>query len=182
MKTKHLLLILSATLAAAFIGCKSVDTPKGTSAGYSSFRLYRELPSNSAHFANKDDQAHAVIQKEIVSSLKQGGLKETGDDAELIVAYLVLIQDNAASTAIDNYYVNSGSEILSYAHEQVAVKGNYSRDFKAGTLIIDVIDAKERKLIYRNYASKQIAEELEGAAREARIKSVVDEAIAAFLE
>ena len=163
-------------------GCKSVDMPKGNSAGYTSFRLYRELPSTSEHFANKNDQAHATIQQEIVRTLRESGLKETGDDAELIVAYLVLIQDNAASTAIDNFYVNSGSEILSYAHKQVAIKGNYSRNFKAGTLVIDVIDAQERKLIYRSHASTQIAQELEGAAREARIQSVVDQAIEGFIQ
>ncbi len=182
MKMKHLLLALTAILAGTFVGCKSVDLPKGTSAGYSSFRLYRELPANSAQFADKDDQAHAAIQNEIVSNLTRGGLKETGDDAELIVAYLILIQDNAASTAIDNYYINSGSEILSYAHKKVAIEGNYSRDFKAGTLIIDVIDAKERKLIYRNHASKQIVENLDDAERAARIKSAVDEAISAFIQ
>lgn len=182
MNIKHLILPILAALITSLVGCKSVETPKGTSAGYNSFRLYRELPDSSTHFANKDDQAHSIIQKEIVSNLTKGGLKEAGDNAELIVAYLILVQDNAASTAIDNYYINSGSEILSYAHKKVAIEGNYSRDFKAGTLIIDVIDAQERKLIYRNYASKQITEQLEGAAREARIKSVVDEAIANFLK
>ena len=179
---KRLFLLTLIASCAALIGCQTIKQPKGSSKGYSSYQIYREIPQESIAFADSEDQIHAIIQNAIANEFKADGLKSGGADAELIVAYLVLIQNNTVSTAIHDYYINSSSEILHYAHKKVTVDSNHPREFKAGTLIVDVIDAKTNKLIYRDYSTKQIAEKLEGAAREARIKSAVNEALARFFK
>lgn len=161
-------------------GCSSIDMPKGSSSGYSSYRLYKEMPSGTTHFANREDEVHKILQTEMNAVFQEKGLQEASDDAELIVAYLVLVQNNAVSTGIGDYYINSGSDIVSYAHKQVAIKKDMPMSFEAGTLVIDVIDAKKRKLIYRDYSSKELLPELSIAERNQRAKDAVDEALAKF--
>lgn len=161
-------------------GCSSIETPKGSSTGYKSYRLYKEMPSGTTAFANREDEVHSLLQNEINAVFKAKGLEEADQDAELIVAYLVLVQNNAVSTGIDDYYTNSGSEIVQYAHKQVTIKKDMPKSFEAGTLIIDVIDANDRKLIYRDYSSKEILPELSLAERNQRAKDAVDEALAKF--
>ncbi|NQY31735.1 MAG: DUF4136 domain-containing protein [Coraliomargarita sp.] len=183
MKKSFLALSLIGIAIALLSGCSSTPkpkTPKGSSSGYSTYRLYKELPSGTTHFVNREAEVHNILQGEINTVFTSNGLQESGDDAELIVAYLVLVQNNAVSTGISDYYINSGSEIVQYAHKKIAIDQNFSSSFEAGTLVIDVIDAQKRKLIYRNHSSKQIREDLPLAERNKRVKDAVDESLAQF--
>jgi hypothetical protein len=47
--------------------------------------------------------------------------------------------------------------------------------FEAGTLVIDIIDAKSHKLLQRGYATRPILRNLPEDGRSARIQKVVDE-------
>ena len=47
--------------------------------------------------------------------------------------------------------------------------------FEAGTLVIDLVDAKSFKLLKRGYATRPVLRNLEADARAARIQGVVDQ-------
>jgi len=180
---KKIFALLSVCLGIAlFTGCSTtkVDLPKGSSKGYTTYRLYRDGPS-SPNFADREDEVNFIIQEELEKSLQAHGLKRSPQDAELIIAYLIVTQDTAVSTAISDYYINSGSEILSEAHRRMGKK-NLPGSYEQGALIVDIIDKNTGDLIYRDYAKREKLAYLNNNERNARIRSAVEEALAAFFK
>jgi len=162
-------------------GCSTtkIDLPKGKSTGYSSFRLYEHDSQYVPDFTNREDRANALIQDALKKEFSSHGLKESQKDAELIVAYLLIVQNTAVSTAISDYYINSGSDILSEAHRRMQ-KNHKSGRYEAGSIIVDVIDKNTGDLVYRDYASREILPYLSAEESEKRIAAAVAEATAAF--
>ena len=132
MKKLPLLTTLISSLL-LFSACSSIEAPKGSSKAYSTYRLYKEMPSGNANFANREDEVHQILQQELHTVFDQNGLQEAGQDAQLIVTYLVVLQNNAVTTGISDYYSNSGSEILRYAHQKVAIDKDLPSSFEAGS-------------------------------------------------
>ncbi len=158
-----------------------IEFPKGSSAGYSSYRIYKHSSHHVPDFSNREDLANERIQQALKDQFNAHGLIESPEDAELIVAFLLLVQDTAVSTAISDYYINSGSAILSEAHRRMAKK-NPAGGYEAGSLVVDVIDKQSGNLIYRDYASREILEYLTDTERERRLNEAVAEAVAAFFK
>ncbi|CAA6689856.1 MULTISPECIES: DUF4136 domain-containing protein [unclassified Lentimonas] len=181
---KKILALLSLCLGIALLsGCSTtgkVELPKGSSKGYTTYRLYRDGPSDP-NFANREDEVNKIIQDELARELQAHGLNRSPEDAELIVAYLVVTQTTAVTTAISNYYINSGSDILSEAHRRM-LKKDLPGSFEQGALIIDIIDKNTGDLIYRDFAKREILTYLNVDERNARVKSAVNEALAAFFK
>lgn len=175
--------ILLAALA-ALSGCNSTNirSPKGTSEGYTTYRLYRQAPEDLPAFANREDVANRAVQDALHEQFQSHGFTVDQDNAQLIVTYLILLQTNVASTAISDYYVSSGSDILSYAHKKVAIDGDYPIDWEAGTLVVDVIDTADRTVVFRGHASREILEDLPVEERVRRIDEGVAEILAGFFK
>jgi hypothetical protein len=162
-------------------GCSTtkIDLPKGNSEGYTSFRMYEHPSSHILDLSNPEDRANAWLQEALKSEFEANGLKESKDNAELIVAYLLVVQDTAVSTAISDYYMSSGSDILSEAHRRMEKK-NMPGGFEAGSIVVDIVDTNTGDLIYRNYASRQILPGLTDKERKTRIDQAVTDATTAF--
>ena len=144
MRKRYLLFFLYIGIA-LLNGCKSIDLPKGTSKGYSSYSIYKHSPESMPDFLSREDSAHELIKTTLREKFSEKGLKESKsiDDAELVIAYLIVVQGNATSTAIRDYYINSGSEILSKAHKLHRKNANkskkyYTDSYITGSLIVDL--------------------------------------------
>lgn len=177
-------LFLTVILAATFCGCSSVDMPKGKNKGYESARFVRIRPNPSQTFAEGSDQVNNMIQSAISSEFTRNGLAVGPDNAELIIAYLLIIQNNATTTSINDYfgYGRSSSEILEAAHNKGVLSGKNPDYFEAGAIVIDILDAKSNKLIYRNYAKRDVIQNLSDAERQTRINDAVAEALEPFFK
>ena len=83
-------------------GCKSIDLPKGTSKGYSSYSIYKHAPDRMPDFSSREDFTHELIKDTLRGKFSEKGLKESEsiDDAELVIASLLIVQGNATSAAI----------------------------------------------------------------------------------
>lgn len=169
-------------------GCKSIDLPKGTSKGYSTYSIYKHSPERMPDFSSRKDRSHEIIKDTIRQKFSEKGLKELEsiDDAELVVAYLVVVQDNATSAAIRDYYINSGTEILSEAHKRHRKKAKkskkyYTDSYLTGTLIVDVIDTESNELIYRDYATRLMFDSMAEEERDQAVVEAVSEVTAKFL-
>ncbi|ADE54557.1 DUF4136 domain-containing protein [Coraliomargarita akajimensis] len=180
--TRTLLTTLALSLIAGLTACSTIDMPKGSSAGYSSYRLFKEVPTESQTFANQGNSALLRVESEIQRILQEGGLEQQAAEADLLVSYLIIVQSNAVSTTIDDYYAQSSSEILAKAHKEVTVKNSFPADFQAGTLVIDIVDLKTEKLIYRNYASNEVIPGLSPEERKQRITQAVEKTLAGFVK
>ncbi len=171
--------ILTVALVSA---CSTVDMPKGTSRGYSTFRFVDTSASKRPFFLESSVPVNRMIQHSIRNEFRKNGLTAVENDADLIVAYLPIIQDNVSTTMIDNYfgYGRSSDKILDLAHEKGAIKGKSPDSFKAGAIIIDLIDAKTNELIYRHYARRDLIKHITDDKRQQRINDVVSEALTPF--
>jgi hypothetical protein len=180
---KRLPLFFLSLVTLIFVACASqrVAMPKQTAKGYGTYRFYNPNLENLPVFADRTVQASKIIQQRLAERLEGIGLRQAAEDAELLVAHLLVVQNNAVSTTINDYYLNSGSEILSVAHDRVANQ-ELGRSIEIGTLVVDVVDIKQQKLIYRSYATRDIVEGMSDAQRETYVQSAVDEAIARFVK
>lgn len=172
-------LCLGIVLLSACTTFKRIDLPKGNSAGYSSFRLYQHKSKHVPDFTNREDRVNAYLQAALKEEFEAHGLKESEQDAELIVAFLLIVQDTAVSTAISDYYITSGSDILSEAHRRMGKK-NLPGGYEAGAIVVDIIDKKSGEVIYRDFAKREVLDNLTPAEKEQRAKDAAVEAVATF--
>ncbi len=175
--------ILSCLLAAGAVlltGCSStpVQVNSGTvHATTFSFVTGRPMPPD---YAEKRDLIHRLIQGAITTNLTVKGLSRTPAGGDVYVAYLVILGDNVSTTDVNDYfgYGRDADALLDKAHEKFAVESKNPNHFVAGTLVIDVIDAKTYKLLYRNYAVRRVLRNVPENARDQRVQAAVDQALA----
>lgn len=166
---------------AALAGCATIELPKESARGNESFQFFNPDVENLPEFADRSVEAARTIQQELRARLTAAGLTETGENPDFLVAYLIVLQNNTVTTAIHDYYANSGTEILQAAHE-AAVKKMPDHKFQAGTVVVDVIDTAKQKLVYRDYATREIVPGQAGEERLKLVREATGQAIAKFLD
>jgi hypothetical protein len=172
-------------LAAALNACSSgVDMPKGSSRGYQSARFVQRSSNAQPVTDAKEKKIHGMIQNSLASQFKANGLRFNDPSAELVVGYLVVYQDNAMTTYFDEYfgYGRDAEHISDVAHERGVIKGTRPDAFERAGLIVDVIDARTNKLVYRNISIGDIVRGGSDSARAGRINASVNTAIAPFFK
>lgn len=181
MKLIHL--ISTAAVALALNACSpSVDMPKGTSKGYQSARLVKRAPNSSIVITAKEKKVHNMIQSSIKNQFTSHGKTYGQANADLVIGYLVIEQNNAMTTPYSEYfgYGRDANKIADIAHLKGVTEGVRPDFFERAGLLVDVIDAKTNKLIYRNIYVGDIVKGGSGAARSQRINTAVNEALAPF--
>ncbi|MFZ0827770.1 MAG: DUF4136 domain-containing protein [Verrucomicrobiia bacterium] len=171
------LLAVSALLLA---GCSSTPTQvnKGPiHAGTFSFVSGRPAPPE---YAEKRAQIHKLIQNAITANLAAQDLTRVSSSRNVIVAYLIILGDNVSTTDVNDYfgYGRDSDALLDKAHQAGAIDSQNPNHFVAGTLVIDVIDAKTYKLLYRNYAVRHVLRNVPDDVRAERVQAAVDQALA----
>jgi hypothetical protein len=164
---------LAALLAA---GCSSTPTQVGTGrihAATFSFVQGRPAPPE---YAEQRAHIHTLIQNAITANLAGKGLPRVANGGDVFLAYLVILGNNVATTDVDDYfgYGRDSDALLDKAHQKFAVDSKNPNPFVAGTLVIDVIDAKTFKLLYRNYVARQVLRNISDDVRTERIQEAVD--------
>ena len=158
-----------------------VDMPKGTSKGYSSARLVQRAPGSSITDST-ERQVHGMIQGAIKKQFQAKGLGYGQSGADLVVAYMVLYQEPGMTAQYDDYfgYGRDADHITDRAHQVGTVDGKRPDYFERAGIVIDVIDAKTNKLVYRNYAAEDVVRGASSATRSARINAAVAQALSGF--
>jgi hypothetical protein len=177
--------ILGCLLAAGVVllaGCSStpVRVNSGTvRATTFSFVTGRPMPPD---YAEKREQIHRLIQGAIATNLTAKGLSRVPAGGDVFLAYLVILGDNVSTTDVNDYfgYGRDSDALLDKAHEKFAVESKNPNHFVAGTLVVDVIDAKTYTLLYRNYAVRQVLRNVPADVRAERVQAAVDQALAGF--
>jgi hypothetical protein len=183
MRNRPILLLLALTgLVAAITGCQSIDQPKGTSKGYTSFRFIDKGNSADSRFEEPSEFRDRAAQAAIRDQFESKGLAFSTEDADLIVSYLYVKQDNVSTTAVPSYYGGDYRDIQSYAHKKGVIKSNNPDFFEVGAIVIDILDAKTFKLVYRNFAKRDIKGVTDEAEKQSLIDSAVAEALAGFFK
>jgi hypothetical protein len=174
MKLNSILALAVAVLALA--GCSSTPTrvDSGTIHGRT-FNFVNRGDQPSPDYADNRQAIHEMIQNAITKNLAVRGVTRVQSGGDLTVGYLIIIGNNATTEAINDYfgYREGANELHEIAHDAYTSKSpNY---FEAGTLVIDVIDNKNHKLVKRNYGTETIIRNLSPEERAERIQEVVDQ-------
>ncbi len=159
----------------AFSGCNTVSTvTSGSAKGYTTASFVTEARPG---FTPEETQADLMIREAIKNDFESHGIKGVPPgEGQLIVNYLIIVQDKASTTAIADYYGSSTADIISAAHGKRGSVGELPR----GAVVIDVIDAATSKVIYRNYTAKTLTPNATEATRRSRINEAVKAALADF--
>lgn len=174
---------LIAIASLALISCgPSVDMPKGTSKGFTSARLVQRGPGQSTTPSTTENQVNQMIQKSIANQFSAKGLTYGTAKAELAVAYMVIYQEPGMTARYDDYfgYGRDADPISNLAHERGIVGSERPDYFQRAGIIIDVIDTRTNKLIYRNFHAGDVVRNVSDSTRAARINFAVAQALQPF--
>lgn len=178
---KYLFLAFAAVL---FSACGThVDMPSGTSKGYSSARLVGANP-NSTISDSTERQVHGMIQNSLKSQFQANGLQWGSGGADLVVGYMVIYQEPGMTATYDDYfgYGRDSMEISERAHEVGVTESKRPDYFRSAAVIVDVVDARTNKLIYRNYAKGDVVKGVSDSTRASKINAAVAQALQDFFK
>ena len=176
----HLLIGIAAF---CFVSCApNVDMPKGTSKGYASARLIQRDPDLPAITNATEKQIHGMIQKSLAKTFTTKGMSYGKGGSDLIVAYLVIYQEPGMTADYRDYfgYGRDATEIASIAHQRGIIDNKRPDYFRQAGILIDVVDARTNKLVYRSLAKGDVVKGASAGTRAARIDAAVNDALAEF--
>jgi Domain of unknown function (DUF4136) len=179
---KHIPKLLLAAAIGLLAACSpGIDMPQGTRKGYSSARLTQRDPSRTITDAT-EKQVHGMIQNSISRQFTSKGMTYGRGDADLVVAYLVIYQEPGMTARYDNYfgYGRDVEQIADVAHTRGALENQRPDYFRQAGVLIDVIDSRTHKLVYRNLAKGDVIKGASAGTRSARIDAAVAGALAPF--
>jgi hypothetical protein len=163
----------------------SVELPEGSSKGYRSARLVKAGAGAPASSELEDSVAvNRSVQAAITAEFERNGLSMGSANADLVVAHMLVRQDNAMTTMNSDYfgYGRDAMAIMDEAHKRGVLKSTRPDAFEAGAIVIDILDAKTNKLIFRNLAKRDLLQNADPATRRNRIHQAVAEALAPFFK
>jgi len=172
-------LIPALVLAIAVAGCSSVKThvDEGKVTAHT-FSFLNTAARQQPNYAESSQQAHAMIQQAIIHNLAARGITQLPSGGDITVAYLVIVGNNASTTSLNEYfgYTPDANALVNQAHDQQTSESNRGY-FEAGTLVIDILQPNNSKLLQRRSIQAQVLRNLSTEQRTARIQALVDQAL-----
>lgn len=181
LKPTSLLLIASTFLGLASCA-PNVDMPKGTSKSYTSARLIQRNPGANAITNPVEKQVHGMIQKSIARQFTGKGLSYGGGGADLVIGYLVIYQEPGMTANHPEFfgYGRSADEIADLAHTRGALESKRPDYFRQAGIVVDVIDSRTNKLVYRGFTKGDVIKNASPATRASRIDTAINEILTPF--
>jgi Domain of unknown function (DUF4136) len=121
---------------------------------YKTFSLYTAEGINDAISKLNQDRIFAAIRSEMVKK----GFQEATSAPDVLVNTIAILKDRVSVSSNTNYYGYGGS-YRPYYWGGTGSSGYTTYDvnhYKDGSLIIDVIDAETKKLIWQGVGNKEI--------------------------
>lgn len=185
MKTSVLsalrLTAVALTAVLALAGCSS--TPKlQVDAGPIRAGTFNFVNNKASALAQREERrqaVHGMIQAAITENLTAKGFQKVNGQADVAVAYLVVVGNGAATVVFDDYFGlgREGQEIGAKAHD-VATKTingvNYS---EAGLLVIDLLEPSTSKLLKRTSVVRPVLRNAPAELRQEHLQQAVTEAL-----
>lgn len=175
MTLRSLLIVAGGVLA--LVGCASTPTKVDTGPiRASTFNFVDGGVKPAPTYSDNREAVHAMIQEAITRNLATHGVTRVPSGGDVTVAYLVILGNNVSTTSINDYFGYRDDAWALHEKAQEAYTGTKNpNSFEAGTLLIDIIEAKGFQVRMRNYATRPTLKDLPADAKAARIQEVVDE-------
>jgi hypothetical protein len=179
---------VAAALAALFIqGCATgaqVQVDYDQKADFRAFRSYAWAPMTAEEQQEKSRNSltHERIQSAIDAHLAARGFQKVGEDqADFLVTHTVAlesrtqVQTTQMSVGYGRYGTRGG---IGVGYGMPLESTSYQ--YKVGTLIIDIIDARQKRLVWRGSGERILSEDLSPEKRTEVINTTVNEVLSRF--
>jgi hypothetical protein len=182
-QTSLLRITLALATTAILASCSaSVDMPQGKRGDYQSARLIQRNPNALTITKDIEKQVHTLIQNSLQRQFTSNGMSYGKSDAELAVGYLVIYQEPGMTANFDDFfgYGRNAREIADVAHIRGSIESNRPDYFRQAGIVVDVIDNRTGKLVFRNFAKGDVIQGASASTRAARIDQAVASALSPF--
>jgi hypothetical protein len=174
MKPCLFLCVLATALV--FVGCSSAPTQ--VDHGPIAAKTFSFVnPGNRAApaFGDNREHIHQLVQEAITRNLASRGVTRTPAGGDVTVAYLMIVGNNASTAAVSDYFgYGRDAAALSDKAQEAYTHAKTPNYFEAGTLVIDVIDAKTYQLLKRGHATGPRLRNLPPDTQAATVQEAVD--------
>jgi uncharacterized protein DUF4136 len=158
--------LLSTITACSTIDVASDYDPK---TNFSAYRIYSWLPREEQATTDPRLQSsllHSRIRDAVDAQLTSKGLRqEPTANPDLLVAYHVALQGKLDVTTAPNYPYGPSS--------WGATTTTYVRQYEEGSLILDLIDASNRQLVWRGSARAEVKPDASPQEKQKRLNEAV---------
>ena len=185
-------LIFAASLTLLLGACASSPeynydfNPEHNYKQYQSYRWYDDVfPSKEAEYRqyNASDER---VRKYFDHELKAKNIRLVShNNPDLLINYHISSKENFSSSSFDNYYGKGvhGSAAVGTWGSGFSIgysTGSSVRTYKEGTLVIDILDAEKKQLIWRGITEGRLPKDLDRSKRDAIIHEAAEQMIANF--
>lgn len=144
---------------------------------YKTFSVYQNESIHDAISQLNQQRILAAVRNEMITK----GFQESADNPDLLVNVVAVLKDRVAVTANTNYYGYGGVYRPYYWGTGGMVSGTTNYDvqhYKDGSLIIDIIDAQTKNLVWQGIGNREIDAPLKDP--ETRVPKGINSIMAAF--
>ncbi|WP_298441222.1 DUF4136 domain-containing protein [uncultured Ferrimonas sp.] len=177
--------VLLLSLALSLSGCASISTDSdySTQVDFNQYRSWAWISpddSNGVSPYQQDGLNEQRIRAAVTAQLQQQGLAQvSAEGADLLVNTLTSVE---TKIDVDTFYGNFGYHPYYQHYPLSAGFGTETRvrEYQQGTLMIDLIDADSRQLVWRGSATSNVKKRQTPQQKSDRIQQTVTAILAQF--
>ena len=171
-------------------GCSSlrVSSDYDGSVDFASLQSYDWLPAPGIRSADPAIQFDSLLAQRVKtaidSQLAASGFQQQTERPDVLVTYHVAVDQKVSVTYLNELYGYRPGWGTGYRrsmrHSGYPSREAVVTEYQQGTLIIDIVRASDKKLIWRGTASDEVYPDSTAEAREKRVREAVAEILAQF--
>jgi len=174
--------IAVAAAGVALVGCSSgvsvtSDYDPGAVGVMEQYETYSWMALAQGDDPRVDDDLLERRIKEIANEVlvKQGFREVSGEVPDFLIGYHAAVQGGMDGIQVNSYYG------YGWGGWYGGVYGNnYVRYYEKGALIIDIVDAAHREIVYRGTAEAEVDRTMSQEARDSRLRSAIEKMLRKF--
>ena len=168
------------------VGCMSLEPievsvdhdPKASFQGLKTYAWMARLASKPGDEEIYTPQLKSSVERAVVRELKRRGFTQTSSKPDFLVAWYAAVNDAVQNSTVDSYYGYAAGGGWDYRTAGTAafVPGGMrirAYHYEKGSLIVDVVDPKTKRPIWRGTASAEVFPKWSEGKRRARIDTAV---------
>jgi uncharacterized protein DUF4136 len=176
------LLVLMLLISCASTNSGSHLKPGATLAGRTTFRFLPDRTIDAAEAVSNRAYWRNAISQDIVAALNAKGYRFFPTrQTDFLVAYHIVLKDNEAVTTFDNYYgYDLSADQLAQADLSKFQDPKRPGAAEEGILVIDIIDPKQRALLWRGWTKSSLNRQKPSEQLQAQARLVVERTLASL--
>ena len=174
------ILLLGAVVAAGPVRAQKVFVDYDSATAFSQFQTY-QLKETREDLQDTYPDIHRDVVVKIKKYLQEGGMTEAASDPDAFVAYYTADGQDLQLVLGDlEYTYGPNFSLGEYWEGGVGTRTPSSFEFREGTLVVDVWDAREKLLVFRGIATATLSKDYEKNVK--KVNRALDKIIKTWAE